>query len=59
MPEGHVTHRLADGLTAMFGGHAVRSSAPKGGDAEGQAGAEQSETAKKAGAGSEHEAGES
>ena len=24
MPEGHVTHRLADGLTAMFGGHAVR-----------------------------------
>ncbi|HOQ53454.1 MAG TPA: Fpg/Nei family DNA glycosylase, partial [Micropruina sp.] len=30
MPEGHVTHRLADGLTAMFGGHAVRVSSPQG-----------------------------
>jgi 6-phosphogluconate dehydrogenase len=43
----------------QFGGHAVRSSAPKGGDAEGTSGAEQSETAKQAGAGSGHEAGES
>lgn len=30
MPEGHVTHRLADGLTAMFVGHAVRVSSPQG-----------------------------
>ena len=43
----------------QFGGHAVRSAAPKGGDAEGSAGAEQSETAKKAGAGSGQEPGES
>ena len=43
----------------QFGGHAVRSSAPKGGDAEGSAGAEQSETSKKAGAGDGAEPGES
>jgi 6-phosphogluconate dehydrogenase len=43
----------------QFGGHAVRSPAPKGGDAEGSVGAEQSETSKKAGAGSGQEPGES
>ncbi len=53
------TMKAVAAMRNQFGGHAVRSSAPKGGDAEGQAGAEQSETAKKAGAGSEHEAGES
>jgi 6-phosphogluconate dehydrogenase len=35
----------------QFGGHAVRTEAPKGGDVEGKRGAPQSETAKKAGAG--------
>jgi 6-phosphogluconate dehydrogenase len=53
------TMKAVAAMRNQFGGHAVRSSAPKGGDAEGEAGAEQSETAKKAGAGSDHEAGES
>jgi 6-phosphogluconate dehydrogenase len=35
----------------QFGGHAVRTEAPKGGDVEGERGAPQSETAKHAGAG--------
>ena len=43
----------------QFGGHAVRTPAPKGGDAEGSTGAEQAETAEKAGAGSGQEPGES
>ena len=30
MPEGHVTHRLANGLTEMFGGHPVAVSSPQG-----------------------------
>ena len=53
------TMKAVAAMRNQFGGHAVRSSAPKGGDAEGQAGAEQSETSKKAGAGDSHEAGES
>ena len=53
------TMKAVAAMRNQFGGHAVRSSAPKGGDAEGSAGAEQSETAKKAGAGDGHEAGES
>ena len=53
------TMKAVAAIRNQFGGHAVRSSAPKGGDAEGSAGAEQSETAKKAGAGDGHEAGES
>lgn len=43
----------------QFGGHAVHASAPKGGDAEGATGAEQSESSKKAGAGTDREHGES
>jgi 6-phosphogluconate dehydrogenase len=43
----------------QFGGHAVRTSAPKGGDAEGGSAPDQSETAKKAGAGDSPEPGES
>ena len=34
MPEGHVTHRLAGELTAMFGGRPVRVSSPQGRFAE-------------------------
>ena len=30
MPEGHVLHRLADELTAGFGGRRVRVSSPQG-----------------------------
>lgn len=30
MPEGHVTHRLAAGLTDRFADHAVRSTSPQG-----------------------------
>ncbi len=30
MPEGHVIHRLADGLTERFGGRTVRVSSPQG-----------------------------
>ena len=30
MPEGHVTHRLARGLNAAFGGRQVRVSSPQG-----------------------------
>lgn len=30
MPEGHVIHRLADGLTDLFGGHSVEVSSPQG-----------------------------
>ncbi|WP_426247244.1 phosphogluconate dehydrogenase (NAD(+)-dependent, decarboxylating) [Nocardioides sp. LHG3406-4] len=43
----------------QFGGHAVRTEAPKGGDVEGRTGAAQSDTAQQAGAGSGHEQGES
>lgn len=53
------TMKAVAAMRNQFGGHAVRSSAPKGGDAEGTAGAEQSETAKKAGAGDDAEPGES
>ncbi|RYB88624.1 decarboxylating 6-phosphogluconate dehydrogenase [Nocardioides glacieisoli] len=53
------TMKAVAAMRNQFGGHAVRSSAPKGGDAEGESGAEQSETAKQAGAGEAHEAGES
>lgn len=30
MPEGHTLHRLADELTAVFGGHVVRVGSPQG-----------------------------
>ena len=30
MPEGHVTHRLADTISADFGGHIVTSTSPQG-----------------------------
>ncbi|HSF35126.1 MAG TPA: NADP-dependent phosphogluconate dehydrogenase, partial [Nocardioides sp.] len=53
------TMKAVAAMRNQFGGHAVRSAAPKGGDAEGTTGAEQSETAKKAGAGSAEEPGES
>lgn len=53
------TMKAVAAMRNQFGGHAVRSSAPKGGDAEGTTGAEQSETAQKAGAGSAQEPGES
>jgi 6-phosphogluconate dehydrogenase len=53
------TMKAVAAMRNQFGGHAVRSSAPKGGDAEGATGAEQSETSKKAGAGSGQEPGES
>ncbi len=53
------TMKAVAAMRNQFGGHAVRSSAPKGGDAEGSTGAEQTETAKKAGAGSAEEPGES
>jgi 6-phosphogluconate dehydrogenase len=53
------TMKAVAAMRNQFGGHAVRSSAPKGGDAEGSIGAEQSETSKKAGAGDTHEAAES
>ena len=53
------TMKAVAAMRNQFGGHAVRSTAPKGGDAEGTSGAEQSETSKQAGAGSGHEAGES
>jgi 6-phosphogluconate dehydrogenase len=43
----------------QFGGHAVRTPAPKGGDVEDGGAADQTETAKKAGAGSAEEPGES
>jgi 6-phosphogluconate dehydrogenase len=43
----------------QFGGHAVRTAAPKGGDAEGDGSPDQTETAEKAGAGEGHEAAES
>ena len=54
------TMKAVAAMRNQFGGHAIRSAAPKGGDAEGStSGAEQSETAKKAGAGSGQEPGES
>ena len=53
------TMKAVAAMRNQFGGHAVRSSAPKGGDAEGTTGAEQSATAEKAGAGSPQEPGES
>ncbi len=34
MPEGHVIHRLADGLTELFGGRTVRVASPQGRFAE-------------------------
>ena len=43
----------------QFGGHAVRTGAPKGGDAEGEVGAPLSPESKKAGAGSGNEQAES
>jgi len=43
----------------QFGGHAVRTPAPKGGDVEGGGTPDQTETSKKAGAGSGQEPGES
>ena len=54
------TMKAVAAMRNQFGGHAVRSAAPKGGDAEGSSsGADQSATAKKAGAGSGQEPGES
>jgi 6-phosphogluconate dehydrogenase len=43
----------------QFGGHAVRTPAPKGGDVEDGGTPDQTETSKKAGAGSGQEPGES
>src|SRR5690606_21284082 len=43
----------------QFGGHAVQTEAPKGGDVEGEHGAEQAPAAREAGAGSGTETGES
>lgn len=37
MPEGHVIHRLAEGLTERFGEHEVRVSSPQGRFADGAA----------------------
>jgi endonuclease-8 len=37
MPEGHVTHRLADALTETFGGRRTASSSPQGRFADGAA----------------------
>ncbi len=37
MPEGHTLHRLADQLTAVFGGHRIRASSPQGRFADGAA----------------------
>lgn len=53
------TMKAVAAMRNQFGGHAVRSSAPKGGDAEGSAGAQQSETSRKAGAGDGAEPSES
>lgn len=53
------TMKAVAAMRNQFGGHAVRSSAPTGGDAEGSAGAQQSETSRKAGAGDGAEPGES
>ena len=53
------TMKMVAAMRNQFGGHAVKTSAPKGGDAAGETGADQSETAQQAGAGSGHEAGES
>ncbi len=53
------TMKAVAAMRNQFGGHAVRSTAPKGGDAEGSTGAEQSETSKKAGAGDGAEPAES
>lgn len=53
------TMKAVAAMRNQFGGHAVRASAPKGGDAEGATGAEQSETSQQAGAGSAREPGES
>ena len=53
------TMKAVAAMRNQFGGHAVRASAPKGGDAEGATGAEQSETSQQAGAGTTREPGES
>jgi 6-phosphogluconate dehydrogenase len=53
------TMKAVAAMRNQFGGHAVRSSAPKGGDAEGETGAEQSASAQRAGAGRGREPGES
>ncbi|MBL0746608.1 phosphogluconate dehydrogenase (NAD(+)-dependent, decarboxylating) [Nocardioides baculatus] len=45
------TMKAVAAMRNQFGGHAVKSSAPQGGDAAGESGAEQSETSKQAGAG--------
>jgi len=45
------TMKAVAAMRNQFGGHAVKSSAPPGGDAAGESGAEQSETSKQAGAG--------
>ena len=52
------TMKAIAAMRNQFGGHAVRTPAPKGGDADGGA-PDQSGAAKQAGAGSGHEAGES
>ena len=52
------TMKAIAAMRNQFGGHAVKTSAPKGGDADGGA-PDQSGAAKQAGAGSGHEAGES
>lgn len=54
------TMKAIAAMRNQFGGHAVKTSAPKGGDASGAQGApDQSRAAEQAGAGTGHEAGES
>jgi 6-phosphogluconate dehydrogenase len=54
------TMKAIAAMRNQFGGHAVKTSAPPGGDAAGASGSpDQSGAAAQAGAGSQHEAGES
>ena len=52
--------KAVSAMRNQFGGHAVKTSAPKGGDAAGKPGTpDQSGAAEQAGAGSQDETGES
>ena len=54
------TMKAVAAMRNQFGGHAVKTAAPKGGDVSGEGHAPaQSDTAQQAGAGSEHESSES
>lgn len=52
------TMKAVAAMRNQFGGHAMKTAAPKGGDAEGKSGPATSETAKQAGAGEGYKAGE-